>query len=379
LLRDCSSLCLSFSTTGSSTRLTSNAALFGDALRTKPDEYRAMEQQDDASDMMNSRVHHRDDDEQLLDQGNNKKRHKLLVSIAEPPENGAMQENDENDEQSGEESQEENKDTRDEESSENEDNDESMNQQQVGRGAEDDDDSQFSEGDEDGDDENSFSFIQEHLPEWHEDVLSFGVARRLNEMLISSPGDLTRIRAVMQQHSPAILDPLYFLNYEKQRQLDDDATDRYILTGAEYVNGWPVHISLESSAPMPVILYLLQLFPQQAHLEKRRPSLHWACRGVRNRMDMIAFFYARAPETVSQRDSQGKLPLHHFLWDCYGESSLDIFEFLIAKYPRAIRTRDCFGRYPLHYACDNDDMTLEMVKFLVADFPKALTVPDKSG
>jgi hypothetical protein len=251
--------------------------------------------------------------------------------------------------------------------------------EETGAEDDDDDDSQFNEEDGDGDDdETSFSFVQGNIPEWQEDVLDFGVASRLNEMLISSSGDLARIRAIIQQHSPAILNPLYHLNYQKMGQLEHDTANN-ILSSEEFVNGWPVHIALEGSAPMQVVQYLLQLFPQQAHVEKRRPSLHWACRGVHNRMDIFEFFYERAPESVCQRDSQGKLPLHHFLWDCYGDRSFDVFKFLISKYPRAIRTRDCFGRYPLHYACDNDDMTLDMVTILVADFPRALTVPDKSG
>jgi hypothetical protein len=352
---------------------------------TKGDEY-IMEEQHD-SDRMSTRVHRMDEP---LDQGNNKKRQKLLCDEDEPANtSGEIRATTGNDDEmadleqeaeSGESLEEDEDAGKDDKRSESEGDDETDNQQQK---VNDDNDSHISEEDDEDDaddDENSFRFIQEHLPEWQEEVLDFGVARRLNEMLISTPGDLTRIRAVIQQHSPAILNPLYFLNYEKRRQMDHDADDSYMsLTGEEYVNGWPVHISLESSAPMPVILYLLQLFPQPAHLERRRSSLHWACRGVRNRMNMIAFFHQRAPDSISQRDSQGKLPLHHFLWDCYGESSHDIFEFLIAKYPRAIRTRDSFGRYPLHYACDNDDITLEMVKVLVADFPMALRVPDESG
>jgi ankyrin repeat protein len=146
----------------------------------------------------------------------------------------------------------------------------------------------------------------------------------------------------------------------------------------------PLHIACRFGAPLSVIQYLVEQYPESVRINKGEESklrpLHWACWG-RASMDVIRYLVALEPEAVRAPSRRHLLPLHYACLQFFPlPPCMETVEFLVSQYPEAISTACGDGNLPLHYACSNGgEMSRDLIEFLVKRYPQASRVQNHQG
>ena len=181
----------------------------------------------------------------------------------------------------------------------------------------------------------------------------------------------------------------------------------------ESVYELPLHIAIRKGCSVDIIRSLVKAYPDGLKVEKKycgKLALHIAV-SYGLPLDTIKILVKACPESVSSKDGDGQLPLHHiayndhvevlkFLLEAYPEGvkvedrkagrlplhcaiesgcSLQIVEILVAAYPAGLSLQDNYGYIPLHLAAIHDLWGVEVLKFLLEQYPEGLKEEDNEG
>ena len=82
------------------------------------------------------------------------------------------------------------------------------------------------------------------------------------------------------------------------------------------------------------------------------------------------------PEAVIEKDSFGRLPLHHACQ--YAPKGAEVISFFIERHPWACQARDDLGDTPLHLVC-RFGPTMEVIELLFQKHPEAVQEKNNDG
>ena len=125
----------------------------------------------------------------------------------------------------------------------------------------------------------------------------------------------------------------------------------------------PLHRCLRSKPPVPLVLALLDAFPDSAGCREKYGALplHVACQAGAS-LDVVLELLTRYPPAAFERDSFGLLPLH---LACAEGAEVRTTEALLCAYPGAAKVKDGSGRLPSDYVRDGAHPTRDA---LLRDF-----------
>ncbi len=118
----------------------------------------------------------------------------------------------------------------------------------------------------------------------------------------------------------------------------------------------PLHLALQqqSHVPLPVIEYIVQLFPDAVRLCDPSDSmlaLHWAA-WSRQDEAVINYLADQYREAATARDRYGRLPMH--IAAEYGVCGSEVINVLLHANPYSLTERDVSGRTPLDIVLQSD-------------------------
>jgi len=129
---------------------------------------------------------------------------------------------------------------------------------------------------------------------------------------------------------------------------------------------WACGAYLSNTAPLKVIQWLLEVYPEGVHCACDRDTLpiHYACSSNNPSLEVVKFLIDQYPDGLKTKDEHGRLPLHHAVFQA---SFLDIVQLLIESYPDSVKEKDKYSNLALHEACGSG-ASREVIELLMDSY-----------
>lgn len=154
----------------------------------------------------------------------------------------------------------------------------------------------------------------------------------------------------------------------------------------------PIHLAFDSSPP-EVARAVINGWPDSAKERTKYWSrgyvrdlpIHCACRrqctdqqtAAAAARQVIQLAVEVWPESIMERDAQGRLPLHCALLWSTPQTPTAVIKYLASRCPQALKEKDDRGYLPFHYVVERSSM--ETVQYFVKKFPTSVTVRAKTN
>jgi ankyrin repeat protein len=148
------------------------------------------------------------------------------------------------------------------------------------------------------------------------------------------------------------------------------------LSFADDIGDLPLHVACYSQAPLEVVRYLVQEYPESLRVpnDDGYPPLHFACT-FKAPLEVVRYLVQEYPKSLQVRNNFGNILLHIA---CSYEAPLEVVRYLVQEYPEALEVTGNDGYLPLHFACYSQ-APLEVVQYLVQEYPESLQVSNNDG
>jgi ankyrin repeat protein len=125
---------------------------------------------------------------------------------------------------------------------------------------------------------------------------------------------------------------------------------RGALSVADINGNLPLHLACYHGAPLYVVRYLVQEYPESLQVTNKDGGLavHYACNCNRGSpLEIVRYVVQENPKSLQVTDINGQLPLHHA---CNHGAPLELVRYLVQQYPESLQVIGINGKTPIDLA-----------------------------
>jgi ankyrin repeat protein len=198
----------------------------------------------------------------------------------------------------------------------------------------------------------------------------------LKSILEQAPADETRGRPLLRLIK-------FAMRCNRERALQEGILELLIARDTECSKitdergGFLLHTACECAAPIEVIKYVLELYPDAARVpsEDGQLPIHYACARRTACTDVVALLLNEFPDAVRCASRNKMLPLHVAL---NKGAAVEIVFQLLDTFPESAGIKAQNDELAIHIAC-RTNMSLEIIKRLVELHPQGIHAKDSEG